>query len=101
MYLDPPYVPLSSTANFTAYHQTPFGMDEHRRLARVFTSLAARGVFALLSNSDTGDTRALYGAHEIQSLRALRAINSRASGRGPVRELLVIGRSEPAPRRNR
>src|SRR5690606_8454695 len=60
VYFDPPYVPLSTTSSFTAYHNEPFGSAEHRRLARVFTELAERRVPVVLSNSSTSETRSLY-----------------------------------------
>ncbi len=92
VYLDPPYVPLSKTANFTAYDRHPFGIDEHRRLAKVFGELAQRGVYALLSNSDTPETRELYARFVIDYIDVKRPINSRADSRGPVSEILVTAR---------
>lgn len=89
VYLDPPYVPLSKTASFTAYHRDAFGEDEHRRLARAFAELSQRGVVAVLSNSDTPLTRELYAGFDYQVVPVTRPINSRGSGRGAVPELLV------------
>lgn len=99
VYLDPPYVPLSKTANFVAYDRHPFGPAEHARLAVAFADLARRGVRAVLSNSDTPETRALYGGYHMELVEVARNINSRAEGRGPILEILVV--SEPAPRRGR
>jgi DNA adenine methylase len=90
VYLDPPYLPVSETAYFTSYDRHPFGLEEHQRLARVFSDLAERKVLAVLSNSDTPETRALYRGWSIKHLQVPRAINSRASNRGPVGELLVV-----------
>jgi DNA adenine methylase len=90
VYLDPPYVPVSATARFAEYHERPFGPDEHRRLAEVFGALWRRGVVAVLSNSDTELTRALYRAFEVEVVAARRSVNSRASARGPVLELLAF-----------
>ncbi len=90
VYLDPPYMPMSETAYFTSYDRHPFGLEEHQRLARVFSDLADRKVVAVLSNSDTLETQALYRGWSIQHLQVPRAINSRASNRGPVSELLVV-----------
>jgi DNA adenine methylase len=89
-YLDPPYLPLSRTANFTAYSDR-FGVEEHRRLALVFASIVDRGAVALLSNSDTELSRELYSAFKLTSIEATRAINSKADRRGVVSELLVQG----------
>jgi DNA adenine methylase len=90
VYLDPPYLPLSRTANFTAYSDR-FGEEEHRRLADVFAAIVDRGAVALLSNSDTELSRELYAAFKTTSIEATRAINSKADRRGTVRELLVQG----------
>lgn len=88
VYLDPPYVPLSKTASFTAY-AGGFAMDDQQRLAKLLRRLAQKQVPALLSNSDCPDTRRLYEGLAFESLPARRAINSVASRRGPVAELLV------------
>ncbi len=99
VYFDPPYMPVSRTANFTAYDRHPFGPEEHQRLAETFADLAARGVRVVLSNSDTQDTRALYGQWQIRTVEVARPINSRAEGRGPISEILVEAR--PARSRQR
>lgn len=91
VYLDPPYVPVSKTANFTAYAQNPFGEEEHARLARVFAQLVDRGAVVLLSNSDTKLSRELYRGFKIDTVEATRAINSKSDRRGVVTEVLVTG----------
>lgn len=91
VYLDPPYLPMSRTASFTAYARDRFGEDEHRRLANVFTEVVDRGAFALLSNSDTKLSRELYTGFKIATVPATRAINSKADRRGVVNEVLVSG----------
>ncbi len=92
IYFDPPYVPVSATASFTAYSAHPFGVDEHRELAAAFAELVERGCHALLSNSDTPLARALYGEFEIQPALARRAISAQGSARGLVGEVIVVGR---------
>ncbi len=99
VYFDPPYVPVSRTASFTAYHQEPFGMDRHERLAELFAELSARGVCTVLSNSDTAGTRRLYRRWKPQRILVTRSINSDASKRGAVTELLVATSSAPQRRR--
>ena len=89
-YLDPPYVPLSATASFTAYAARDFGAADQQRLAGILRSLAARRVPALLSNSDCATTRDLYRDFDrIDRVAARRAINSVGHARGPVDEILV------------
>ena len=90
VYLDPPYVPVSKTASFTAYSGR-FDEPEHRRLAETFGALVDLGAFVLLSNSDTRLSRDLYAGYKISTVQATRAINSRTDRRGLVREILVQG----------
>src|SRR5690606_38747805 len=91
VYFDPPYVPVSATSSFTAYHSEAFDFAEHRRLARVFAELVERGVPVVLSNSNTPETRRLYEGFRSREVLVRRPINSNARRRGPVSELLVCG----------
>jgi DNA adenine methylase len=89
VYFDPPYVPVSETAKFTAYAHSPFGPDQQQRLTGVLRELGARRVPALLSNSDCPTTRELYSGLPLRSVDVRRSINSDATRRGPVGELIV------------
>lgn len=89
VYFDPPYVPLSKTSSFTAYHSEAFDEAEHKRLAKVFDRLAKRSVRVVLSNSDTPVTRALYEKWRIDPISVSRPINSKIDQRGNVGEILV------------
>lgn len=89
VYFDPPYVPLSRTASFTAYAKERFDAEAQTRLADRLRDLGARRVPALLSNSDCRETRLLYEGLPRQRVPVRRAINSVAAGRGAVGELLV------------
>ncbi|NPV29138.1 MAG: DNA adenine methylase [Firmicutes bacterium] len=89
VYFDPPYYPLSETANFTDYTAESFGLQEQERLAETFKLLDRRGCFVMLSNSDTEFVRQLYRGYDIRVVYAKRAINCRADRRGPVSELVI------------
>jgi DNA adenine methylase len=91
VYFDPPYAPVSSTSDFTAYAAGGFGWEQQERLAAVFGRLARRGVQVLMSNSDVPTLHALYEGFPLRVVHAARAINSVASKRGPVREIVVRG----------
>lgn len=93
VYLDPPYVPLSKTSDFTAYTSEGFDYSDQQRLAIKFRELAERGVYVLLSNSDTPLVRELYDGFEINEVHARRNINSKGAKRGPVGEVIVVGRA--------
>ena len=93
VYLDPPYEPLTATANFTSYTKDRFGRADQEALADGCVGLRERGAFFLLSNHDTPWLKALYRARgfSTRSIPARRAINSNPGARGAVRELLVTG----------
>jgi DNA adenine methylase len=92
VYTDPPYFPVSVTANFTTYTAGGFSLADQARLRDVAKKLDARGVHVLLSNSDTPLTRKLYRGFKIEEVQAPRRVNSKASKRGNVGELLISGR---------
>ena len=94
VYLDPPYHPLSDTANFTSYTPTAFDVADQRRLADLFRRLDGRGCQVMLSNSSTPLIRELYRGYEQIEVQATRAISSRGDGRGAISELLVLNRHE-------
>ncbi|MEM9162277.1 MAG: DNA adenine methylase, partial [Cyanobacteria bacterium P01_F01_bin.4] len=66
-----------------------FKAADQERLRATFTQLAERGVSVLLSNSDCKFVRNLYQGFTIHPITAARAINSKASKRGKVGEVLV------------
>jgi len=90
-YFDPPYVPVSVTANFTSYTAIGFSMADQERLATLFGVLSDRGVHVLLSNADVASVRDLYRDFQIVSVQVKRQINSKADRRGPVGEVIVLG----------
>jgi len=89
-YFDPPYDPLSKTASFTGYTSDSFGEEDQRELARVFARLAEKGAFVMLSNSNTPLILELYRKFRIETVRAKRAVNSDANGRGFIQEVVVL-----------
>ena len=96
VYLDPPYAPLSKTANFRSYTASGFGTDDQARLHALVVRLASSGVHVILSNSTAPEIMKLYDDRAarragLQCFRvaARRAINTRADRRGVVDELVV------------
>ncbi len=96
VYFDPPYRPLSKTANFNAYSVESFSDAEQIRLANFCYYLHQRGVKWLLSNSDPHNTNPddhffdnLYQSFTIHRIQANRLINSIPSKRTPITEILV------------
>lgn len=95
VYFDPPYVPVSKTANFTTYNEGGFGVTEQAKLADHARVLARRGVNVMLSNSNTQIVRELYEGFHLHEVEAPRAINSKATARGKVKELIITGYKVP------
>ncbi|HEY5944353.1 MAG TPA: DNA adenine methylase [Kofleriaceae bacterium] len=91
LYFDPPYDPVTPTANFTSYTANAFGPDEQRALADTARELVARGCMVMLSNSDTLFIRSLYKGFRVDRVKCARAINSNAAKRGDVDELIITG----------
>ncbi len=89
VYFDPPYYPLNRTSNFTSYSENDFLEKEQEELFNVFRKLAQKGVFVMLSNSDTDYIKDLYKDYDINIVNMNRFINSKASGRGKVSEVVV------------
>jgi DNA adenine methylase len=103
IYLDPPYDPVSATANFTHYTEGRFDAHEQRRLADAVAQATRQGAFVLLNNSDTEFIRSLFpaagvasapglmapGAYTVCSVETNRAINSDATKRKGAYELVV------------
>lgn len=89
VYLDPPYHPLSSSANFTGYVKGGWGEDQQTRLKHVCDRLTAKKIKFLLSNSATAFIKNLYKDYTIDIITANRAVNSDSSKRGAVEEFLI------------
>jgi DNA adenine methylase len=91
VYFDPPYAPLTKTADFKSYTKAGFSDDDQRALRDLARTLKARGVHVLLSNSSADIIRELYGEgdFQVEEIDARRAINSKGGDRGAVKELLI------------
>lgn len=97
VYFDPPYRPISKTANFNSYAKDVFNDEEQLRLAAFFRELDGKGARLMLSNSDpmnidVGDTffEDAYRGFHIEKVSASRMINSKAEFRGSINELLIM-----------
>lgn len=95
-YFDPPYKPLSSTANFNTYAKGGFDDDEQERLKNFCDRLHGKKYRWALSNSDVKSANPnntffdeLYKDYSIERVWAKRSINSNPSKRGKLTELLI------------
>lgn len=97
VYFDPPYRPISKTANFTSYSKHDFNDFEQYRLRDFFDFLSTKGAKLILSNSDPKNEDPkddffdlAYKGHKIKRIKANRNINSNASKRGCINEVLIM-----------
>lgn len=78
IYSDPPYIPTSKTANFTAYGK-PFTLDDHRALVATLLEVnRQRGTRSVISNSDTPETREIYSAFKLHALSVRRSVSAKS-----------------------
>lgn len=93
VYLDPPYIPVSLSANFTGYTDKGFDAGMQDRLATLCDRLTEKGVSWILSNADVPLAHELYGRQPgtvVHRVLAKRAVNRDASNRGPVGEIIAV-----------
>ncbi|MUG04410.1 Dam family site-specific DNA-(adenine-N6)-methyltransferase [Bombella sp. ESL0378] len=90
VYLDPPYVPLTPTANFSSYTKQGFTLQDQEDLAALFKELSHKGVKAMLSNSNTEIVRELYRDFDIKTVSAKRAINCKGGSRGKEPNEVIV-----------
>ncbi|MEI6426219.1 MAG: DNA adenine methylase [Candidatus Absconditabacteria bacterium] len=89
-YFDPPYDPLTDTANFTGYNKGGFGREEQQKLFEVYKKLDKMGCFVMLSNHNTDFINNLYKDYHRHVVYARRSINSDSSKRGVVEETVIL-----------
>lgn len=91
VYFDPPYQPVSSTANFTSYTHRDFTEDDLERLAKLADKLHSKGCYVLLSNSNSKTVKDFFSKRhwKISSINVNRAINSNAQKRTGHKEIII------------
>lgn len=90
IYCDPPYVPLSASANFSSYTHKKFSNQDQIDLAILAIETAQRGIPVIISNHDTEFTRYHYQSSKILSFPVARLISCQGLKRQPVQELVAI-----------
>jgi len=90
VYCDPPYVPLTETANFTSYAKGGFDAVDQRELAKLAFEASQRGVAVVISNHDNDCTRELYKGARISAFGVQRFISRDAKNRGIASELIAV-----------
>lgn len=96
VYFDPPYRPLTKTANFTSYTEHLFDDSKQLELANFVQDLDNKGALIVISNSDPKNTDEndnffddAYSKQNIRRVAANRMINRNSDARGKINELLI------------
>lgn len=89
IYLDPPYMPISTSSSFTGYTEGGFGYSSQIQLKEECDKLTRQGIRFVQSNSDCEVIRELYKDYKIKTVKAKRSINSVAVKRGEINEVLI------------
>lgn len=89
VFIDSPYAPLNPTS-FESYTKEGFDIESHKRLAKFYDELTARGCYCMLTNHNTELINELYGnkGYKMDVVSVKRMINSDASNR--VGEEVII-----------
>lgn len=89
VFFDSPYAPLNPTS-FESYTKEGFDIESHKRLAKLYDELTARGCYCMLTNHNTELINELYGnkGYRIDVVSVKRSINSDATNR--VGEEVII-----------
>lgn len=91
IYCDPPYLPLSNTANFTQYHTEPFNEIHHRQLAaELLTVNRKHGTPVVISNSDTEATREIYRRFRLHEIDVQRSVSTDKNNRQRAKEVIGV-----------
>lgn len=90
VYCDPPYMPLSLTANFTSYHSSSFGLKEQEQLADLAKELANKSIPVIISNHDTALVKELYKDAQLDSFEVPRFISCNVNNRKKAKEVLAF-----------
>lgn len=96
VYFDPPYRPISNSANFVKYTQYGFTDKDQIELAKIYKNLDKDGIYLMLSNSDPKNTNPkdkffeqLYNGYYINKIYANRMINCQGDKRGKIKEIII------------
>ncbi len=90
LYMDPPYVPATETANFTSYATEGFTHEQQVKLSNIAEELSSKGVKVIISNHDVPITRELYKNAKIYGIQVTRTISAKSSSRKKASELIAV-----------
>lgn len=93
VYCDPPYVPLSMSANFDAYADGGFGLQDHINLAECAYKVSQKGATVIISNHYNWVSKQIYVnmfGGKISKIKVSRTISCDSEKREPVEEVIAV-----------
>tara|TARA_Y100000992_G_C21104215_1_gene414113 strand:- start:52 stop:753 length:702 start_codon:yes stop_codon:yes gene_type:complete len=102
VFIDPPYIPISKTAQFKGYYDDGFSIDQHILLSQKINEIDKKGAYFILTNSNTELVKDIYFTKKHYSLstinvaRAINQVGKDDSGSG-VKEILITNFNVPIP----
>lgn len=95
IYCDPPYYPISKTANFTDYAMQGFTERDQVHLVVMAERARKRGVDVIVSNHNTDETKVLYrGSDQVREFKVKRSISQNGAKRHKASEILALYQPE-------
>lgn len=85
VYIDPPYIPISPTANFSDYTKEGFGEADQIKLRDALLDLGQYGIPIVVSNSFCRKSLDLYSDFTVHHIHAARAVGGQLS----VKEIIA------------
>ena len=92
IFLDPPYIPNSKTANFTDYSSEGFNFKNHKELSIYFSNLITTKAKVILTNNNNSISQDLFVKGNnvfTYEIEVTKTISADPSKRGKTNELLI------------
>lgn len=93
VFLDPPYDPISETANFTSYNGFKFCREMQKELYDTFKILDKKGCYVMMTNTATNFIQDLYNDYILKykknTISVKRYINCQWDKRNSVEEIII------------
>lgn len=74
VFLDPPYIPISKTSNFTKYNKVEWSKDDNKRLKKLLYLINDRKANFMMTNSYSDEVLKLFGDFKITYIYAHRFV---------------------------
>ena len=102
VFIDPPYIPISKTAQFKGYYDDGFSLEQHKLLAQKINEIDAKGAYFILTNSNTELVKDIYltkKKYSLSTVSVARAINQvgRDDSESGIKEVLITNFKVPIP----